>query len=68
MARVKRFFTDPRTLIGIGVLALAIFVLLVADSWRTAALLIESLIIVGLLVWGTAAYVFREVIFFVLEH
>ncbi|WP_348766569.1 type VI secretion system membrane subunit TssM [uncultured Salinisphaera sp.] len=53
MARVKRFFTDPRTLIGIGIAALAIFVLLVADSWRTAALLIESLIIIGLLVWGT---------------
>ncbi|RJS91708.1 type VI secretion system membrane subunit TssM [Salinisphaera sp. Q1T1-3] len=52
MTRFKAFITDRRTLIAIGLIALLLFVLLVADTWRTALLLIETLVLLGFAIWG----------------
>lgn len=52
MSRLKKFFINSRTLAVIGVLAIVLLVLLTANSWRTALLVIETLIVLGLIVWG----------------
>lgn len=52
MARFKRFLTNPRTLVAIGVIAILIIVLMVSNTWRTALLATETLVILGLAIWG----------------